>query len=140
MRNIQFVLICCYLLFACKSKVINQTIEKKRQGLWIEKYTIDSAKYKSIGSYSNDDPVKRWRYYLDGKIIKKEKYKGNNCITKFYHQNGRRQSKGKTFLDTSTKYAHWYYDGSWNYYDDHGKLILKREYDNGKLLSETTIK
>jgi antitoxin component YwqK of YwqJK toxin-antitoxin module len=124
------------MLFSCKSKPINQTIAKKREGLWIEKYSIDSANYKSIGKYHKDDPIKKWRYYLDGKIIKKEKYTQNDCITKFYHKNGKIQSRGKTKLDTSAKYAHWFYNGKWNYYNDKGKLIKMRNYDNGELISE----
>ncbi|NGY38964.1 hypothetical protein FQU23_015800 [Flavobacterium sp. XN-5] len=127
-------------MFSCKSKLLNQTVERKREGIWIEKYSIDSAQYKSIGKYRNDDPIKKWRYYLDGKIIKREKHKGNSSFTRFYHQNGKIQSQGKTVLDTCTKYAHWYYSGSWNFYNTNGKMIMKRNYDKGKLVSETIFK
>lgn len=127
-------------MFSCKSKLLNQTVERKREGIWIEKYSIDSAQYKSIGKYRNDDPIKKWRYYLDGKIIKREKHKGNSSFTRFYHQNGKIQSQGKTVLDTCTKYAHWYYSGSWNFYNTNGKMIMKRNYDKGKLVSETILK
>lgn len=127
-------------MFSCKSKLLNQTVERKREGIWIEKYSMDSAQYKSIGKYRNDDPIKKWRYYLDGKIIKREKHKGNGSFTRFYHQNGKIQSQGKTVLDTCTKYAHWYYSGSWNFYNTNGKMIMKRNYDKGKLVSETILK
>jgi antitoxin component YwqK of YwqJK toxin-antitoxin module len=136
MRYTIISLLCISMLFSCKSKPINRTIAKKREGLWIEKYSIDSANYKSIGKYHKDDPIKKWRYYLDGKIIKKEKYTGNDCITKFYHKNGKIQSIGRTKLDTSSKYCHWFYTGKWNYYNEKGKLTTKRYYDNGELKSE----
>ncbi|MEZ7504208.1 hypothetical protein [Flavobacterium sp. Arc2] len=134
MKKLIIILSCLILsLFSCKT---NQKINKKREGLWIEQYSLDSLHYKSVGKYKNDDPIKKWRYYLDGKIIKKEKYKGNACYTKFYHKNGKTQSRGKTVLDTSTKYAHWFYSGNWEFYNDKGKLIIKRNYNNGKLASE----
>ena len=136
MRKLIIILICVLSLFSCKTGHVNQTIAKKREGLWIEKYSLDSAHYKSIGKYKNDDPIKKWRYYLDGKIIKREKYKGNTCSTRFYHENGKLQSEGKTRLDTSAKYAHWFYTGNWNFYDDKGKLLVVRKYDDGELLSE----
>lgn len=127
-------------LISCGPKLTNQKINKKREGLWIEQYSQDSSHYKAIGKYRNDDPIKKWRYYLDGKIIKKEKHKGNSCFTRFYHKNGKIQSQGKTTLDLSKKYAHWFYSGNWNFYDDKGKLIMKRDYDKGKLVSETILK
>ncbi|MEZ7500196.1 hypothetical protein QO200_15785 [Flavobacterium sp. Arc3] len=137
MKKLIIILSCLILsLFSCKT---NQKINKKREGLWIEQYSLDSLHYKSVGKYKNDDPIKKWRYYLDGKIIKKEKYKGNACYTKFYHENGKTQSRGKTVLDTSTKYAHWFYSGNWEFYNDKGKLIIKRNYNNGKLTSETIL-
>ncbi|MBU0940954.1 MAG: hypothetical protein KKD36_05945 [Bacteroidetes bacterium] len=129
----------CFLLFAivsCKPKLTNQKVNKKREGLWTEKYSLDSSNYKSIGQYKNDEPIKKWRYYLDGKIIKKEKYKASFCKTKLYHENGSLQSRGNTVLDTSGKYPHWYYDGQWKTYNKKGKLISRRTYREGQLLTE----
>jgi len=141
MKNLIIIISCLILsLFSCKPKQTNQKINKKREGLWVEQYTLDSAHYKSVGKYENNDPVKKWRYYLDGKIIKKERRKGNTCCAKFYHKNGKIQSRGLIVLDTSTKYAHWYYSGNWKFYNDKGKLLIKRNYYNGKLVSETILK
>lgn len=136
MRKLISLFFYTFILFSCKTKNTNQTIVKKREGLWIEKYSIDSANYKSVGKYYKDDPIKKWRYYLDGKIIQKEKYKKNDCITRFYHENGKLRSKGRTRLDTSSKYAHWFYTGKWDYYNEKGKLIKMRNYNNGELISE----
>jgi hypothetical protein len=42
-------------LFSCKPKLIKK--KQKREGLWIEQYSLDSAHYKSVGKYKND-PIK----------------------------------------------------------------------------------
>jgi antitoxin component YwqK of YwqJK toxin-antitoxin module len=48
--------------------------------------------------------------------------------------------RGTTVLDTSTRYAHWFYSGNWKFYDNKGKLIIERNYQSGKLASETILK
>lgn len=136
MRNLIISLICIFSLFSCKTKSINQTVERKREGLWIEKYSHDSAHYRSVGKYKNDDPIKRWRYSLDGKIIKREKYKGNICYTKFYHENGKIRAKGATKIEDDKKQLHWYYSGTWKYYDNKSNLTTTRQYHKGDLISE----
>lgn len=133
MRHIYILLVVALAVVSCKT---NQTKNKLREGRWVEHYTQDSAKYKSIGTYRKGDPIKKWRYYLDGKVIKREKYKGTICKTVIYHQNGQIQSKGISKIDTTEKYAHWYYSGKWLYYNENGKLTTIRTYDNGELLSD----
>ncbi|MDD2674130.1 MAG: hypothetical protein PHF81_04565 [Flavobacterium sp.] len=91
---------------------------KRREGLWIEEYTQDSSHYKSIGKYRKGDPIKKWNYYLNGKI----------------------KSKGKTKMETSDKYAHWFYFGDWNFFNEDGKLITIKKYNNGESFSEIEIK
>jgi antitoxin component YwqK of YwqJK toxin-antitoxin module len=136
MRNLIISISILFLLLACKAKSINQKVNKEREGLWIEKYTQDSSQYKSIGKYHKGDPVKRWKYYLNGKIIMREKYKDDYCIRTKYHQNGKIESKGKTRFDNDSKYAHWFYNGDWKFFDERGKAILIKKYENGKLISE----
>jgi antitoxin component YwqK of YwqJK toxin-antitoxin module len=136
MKNI-FIALCLTLsLIGCRTASINQKVNKKREGLWIENYAVESAKYKSVGKYKNDDPVKKWRYYLNGKIIKKEKYKHNICKTTNYHENGKIQSKGLTKTTTDNIEIHWFYDGIWKFYDEKGNLIITKKYNNGELLTE----
>ena len=67
-------------------------------GKWIEEYTLDTIQYKSIGRYKEGEPVKKWKYYANGKIIKKETYKKEYCKVRFYHPNGALQAKGITKL------------------------------------------
>jgi antitoxin component YwqK of YwqJK toxin-antitoxin module len=109
---------------------------KQRVGLWIEKYSLDSLHYKSVGKYRKGDPVRRWRYYLNNKIIKREKYKRNTSITRFYHENGEIRSTGKSKLETSDKNLHWFYFGDWKYFNEEGKLVKISKYGNGELISE----
>ena len=140
MKPFSILLLAMICLSSCKSKPTNQIVNKKREGIWIEKYAIDSAQYQSIGNYKHDDPTKKWKYYLNGEIIKKERYHKKYCQTKTFHQNGMIQAKGKTRLDQNGKEMHWYYSGNWKYYDDQGKLITIRQYNNGELISEKKTK
>ena len=69
-------------------------LHKKREGLWTEQYAVDSANYRSIGYYKNDNPIKTWKHYLNDRLIKKEKYKKEHCKTKLYHK--RPSSQGRS--------------------------------------------
>lgn len=139
-KNSSLLIFLLLTIFSCKTPLINQKVNKKKEGFWIEKYTQDSDNYKSIGRYKKDDPVKKWNYFLNEKLIKKEKYKNNICYTRIYYENGKIQSKGISVLDNSSKYMHWYYHGKWKFYTDQGKLIAIKQYDKGNLISEKTIK
>ncbi|MDI5888981.1 hypothetical protein [Flavobacterium yafengii] len=43
-------------------------------------------------------------------------------------------------METSDKYAHWFYFGDWNFFNEDGKLITIKKYNNGESLSEIEIK
>jgi len=139
MKHVLITLILTLTLIGCKTPPINQKVNKEREGLWKEEYTQDGSQYKSIGKYHKGDPIKRWRYYLDNKIIMREKYKDDYCIRTRYHQNGKVQSKGKTKLVITGTNAHWFYSGDWKYYDEKGKLISINKYKNGELVSEIKV-
>ena len=137
MKYLFITLFISLTLIGCRTAPINQMVNKEREGLWIEKYAQDSSKYKSIGKYHKGDPIKKWRYYLNNKIIMKEKYKDDYCIRTRYHQNGKIESIGKTYLKTEGKTPHWFYSGDWEYFDEKGNPISIKKYENGKLVSET---
>jgi hypothetical protein len=139
MRSCSSIIVVLFLLLSCKTKPINQKVNKEREGFWVEEYSEDSLKYKSKGKYHKGDPIKKWSYFLNGKIIMKEKYKGDYCIRTRYHQNGRIESKGKTKLNNDEKYAHWFYTGDWKFYNEKGKPTLLKKYNNGELISETNL-
>ncbi|MFH6965657.1 hypothetical protein [Flavobacterium sp. FlaQc-28] len=140
MKNLFLLLLCGSLLLGCKSKPINQKIDKKKEGVWIDDYVQDNVRYKSYEYYKHDVPVKKWKSYIDGKIYKTEKYKNGICILRVYYENGKLESKGKTKLEFDGALAHWFYFGEWKFYSDNGKLKEIRNYDNGKLISEQKIK
>ena len=132
----KFTLLFIGMLIFCSCKTTNQTVNNEREGIWIEEYAIDSAHYKSTGTYKKGDPVKKWRYYLNGKLTKKERYHKMYCKTKFFNENRKTRAKGITRLDEDPKAIHWYYSGIWKHYDSGGKLTITRNYDRGELISE----
>ena len=139
MRNLFISLFLIVILVGCKTTPINQKVNKKRIGFWIEECKIDSTSYKSAGKYKNGDPIKKWCYYTNNVIYKKEIYRNNKCITTNYYPNGTIQSKGKTSLIMEDSNAHWFYYGNWKYYDENGKLTSIKKYENGKFISETKL-
>ncbi|MFH7003651.1 toxin-antitoxin system YwqK family antitoxin [Flavobacterium bizetiae] len=139
MKNLLLLFFCGIMLLSCKSKPINQKIDKKKEGLWIDNYQQDSITYKSLEYYKSDQPIKKWKSYINGKIYKTEKYKNGVCIVKYYYENGKLQSKGKTKIEVDAVETHWFYFGVWKFYSDKGKLTEVRKYNNGNLISEQEI-
>ncbi|TPG32599.1 hypothetical protein [Flavobacterium pectinovorum] len=139
MKKLFLLLFCGILLLGCKSKLVNQKIDHKREGVWIDDYTEDGMNIKSYEYYKHDKPVKKWKTYNQGKIYKTEKYKNGICIVKYYYENGKLQSKGKTRVEVDSVETHWFYFGQWKFYSDKGKLTEIKQYDNGKLISEQEI-
>ena len=139
MRQIFILLFCGILLSGCKSKPINRMVDKKKEGVWIDNYEQDSIKYKSVENYKNDEPVKKWKSYINGKIYKTEKYKNGICTVRYYYENGKLQSKGKTKIEVNAVETHWFYFGDWKFYSDKGKLTEIKKYNNGDLISEKAI-
>ncbi|OUL60043.1 hypothetical protein [Flavobacterium sp. AJR] len=135
----RYILLLIYitLLSGCKSNPINQKIDKKKEGVWIDIYTQDSVTYKSFEYYRKDEPVKKWKSYVNNTLYKTEKYQGNSCKVKYYYPNGKLQSKGKTKLEKNQEQIHWFYYNDWKYYDTAGKLIEIKKYSNRKLTSTT---
>jgi len=139
MKNLLLLFFCGIMLLSCKSKPINQKIDKKKEGLWVDNYEQDSTTYKSFEYYKNDQPVKKWKSYINGKIYKTEKYKNGICIVRYYYENGKLQSKGKTKIEVNAVETHWFYFGDWKFYSDKGKLTEIKKYNNGDLISEKAI-
>jgi antitoxin component YwqK of YwqJK toxin-antitoxin module len=136
MKNLFLILFLSIIIFGCKTISVNQKVNKKREGLWIEQYAIDSTQYKSVGKYKNGDPTKKWLYYINNTINKKEIYRKNRCTITYYNVNGTIQSKGKTKLIVTGSETHWFYYGDWKYFDEKGNLISTRKYENGEFVSE----
>ncbi len=106
----------------------------------MDDYTQDNVRYKSFEYYKHDEPVKKWKSYIGGKIYKTEKYKNGVSTVKYYYENGKVQSTGKTKMESNSKETHWFYFGDWKFYSDKGKLTEIKKYNNGELISEQKIK
>ncbi|TDW49874.1 hypothetical protein EV144_102300 [Flavobacterium sp. 270] len=128
-----------FSFFGCKTASVNQKIDHKKEGKWVDVYVQDSVEYKSIEYYKNDQPVKKWKTFINGKIYKTEKYKNGICIVKNYFENGKIESKGNTKLEVNDSISHWFYFGNWKFYSDKGKLTELKKYKNGELISEQKI-
>lgn len=131
LKNLVLVLFCGLMFLSCKSRLINQKIDKKKEGVWIDTYSQDGTEYKSYEYYKNDFPIKKWKTYINSKIYKTEKYKKGICIVKSYYENGK--------LESNSVETHWFYFGEWKFYSDKGKLKNIKNYDKGELISEHTI-
>ncbi|WP_289664528.1 hypothetical protein [Flavobacterium panacagri] len=138
-RKILFTIILLSVI-GCKSTLINQKIDKKKEGKWVEVYVQDSIEYKSVEFYKNNQPVRKWKTFINGKLYKSEKYKKGICVVKSYYENGKLESKGKTKLEVNETESHWFYFGEWKFYSEKGKLFQIRKYEKGELISENQIK
>ncbi|WP_136667420.1 hypothetical protein [Flavobacterium sp. H122] len=118
---------------SCKT---NRTIDGKRHGIWTTIVTLDSVNnkliYKNREVYKMDVPVRTWKYYIDGKLTRKEKYKKDStAIVTHYYENGKVEKKGKTKTQISEKESHWFYDGPWIFFDKTGKQTKTVHYMYG---------
>ncbi|MDI9308629.1 MAG: hypothetical protein QM535_00325 [Limnohabitans sp.] len=142
MKKYPFILIAILgllLILSCSEK-INQRINKKKEGKWVQIDTIGTKTYKVVGFYKNNIETKTWRYYLDNKIEKKEKYKNNVCFVRYYYPDGKLMKKGQTKSELEDNLVHWYYFGKWYHYDSNKKLTRINVYEKGKVIDSTIIK
>jgi antitoxin component YwqK of YwqJK toxin-antitoxin module len=137
-RNLVIIII-LFSFFGCKPEQINQKVDKKREGKWVDVYVQDNVEYKSIEYYKKGESIKKWKTYINRKIYKTEKYKNGICVVKSYYENGKLESKGNTKLEVNEKETHWFYYGDWKFYSDKGKLTQIKKYDRGELISEEKI-
>ncbi len=121
---------------ACKT---NQKINKVREGYWIEKYQLGKDEYKSTGTYKKGNPIRKWKYLKNDTVYQKEKYRKNICKTIYFHKNGKVMQRGQSKIEFSNGEIHWFYFGKWFYYDENEKLIKIKNYENGKVISETDL-
>ena len=134
MNRILFSLIVMLLTFvSCKT---NRTINRKKQGIWIESVNLENITYQSKGRFKNNEETGKWQYFENGKKLRKEIYKKNYTIKTLYHPNGKIASKGRTKTNSDSKMLHWFYDGIWKFYNEKGQLIRIKIYQNSDLISD----
>lgn len=129
-KNKILLLAICTLLLNCKT---NQRVDGKQHGVWITQFPLDSLNnkmlYKSKEVFNMGMPIKTWKYFMDGKITRKEKYnKDLSAWVTFYQENGKIEKKGKTKIQISDKEIHWFYDGPWVFFNQKGEPVKKVHY------------
>ena len=132
MKNTILLFIFSVLLLS--SCGVNRARNNVKVGKWVTIDTLNSDVYKNIEYYKKGQPVRKWRNYKNETLVKSEKYKGNTSTIKFYNEAKKVIATGKSKLDETNEFAHWYYDGDWFYYDDSGKLIQTKSYYNGVMM------
>jgi antitoxin component YwqK of YwqJK toxin-antitoxin module len=105
----------------------------------IEQYSLTVHIINQSGNIKMTTLLKKWCYYLDGKIIKKRSTQEIHVTPNFIIKTENTVPRDNSFRHQH-KYAHWFYSGNWKFYDNKGKLIIERNYQSGKLASETILK
>ena len=134
MKSILLKIVLLLFLFTINSCKVNQTRDKVKIGRWVYSDTVNNVSYKTTGKYKNGIEKRRWLYYANNKIIKKENYKKDICNVINYHPNGKIASTGKTKLLIKDDLAHWFYFDEWLFYDEKGNYMETRTYNNGELM------
>lgn len=111
------ILIFVFLLVSCK---INQTKDGVPIGKWV--YISGSKNDRMLvkGKYDKFGREKGiWKYYTNDTLFRREIYFYPYSVDILYHKNGLVKELGKAY--TSVKI--WTKVGTWNKYNENGKLI-----------------
>ncbi len=117
----------------------NRTVAGVKQGFWKQKDTLNGIAYESKGRYRDGLPKGKWVYKTNGKLSKKEKYKGEDCFVQFFGTTGKLERSGNAKLAVEGKDLHWFYFGDWLTYDVFGRVIFVDTYYRGELVGEKEI-
>lgn len=126
------LLILFIALFVTTSFLGQGDINKKdskgrKQGEWVTYYE-NSTNIKYVGTFKDDIPVGKFKfYYPDGglKGINEYRNNGKDSYAVMYHPNKKVMSFGK-YVDKKK-------DSTWVYYDEDENLSLTENYTNGEL-------
>lgn len=129
------LLVFALLLTSCS----NRTVNGLRQGYWKETDTINGVVHTSQGRYRDGLPVRTWKYKADGKLVKREKYKGEDCFVEHLDINRKVTRSGMAKLSAGGNNLHWYYTGDWTTFDLFGRPIFVDTYYRGELVGEKEI-
>lgn len=127
------------LLIVASSCKTNRTVNHERVGKWVYKDTVNGILYKSKGKYKKSREIKTWRYFENGKLVKTEKYSDTICHIKTYDSKGRLSATGKSIIVDKGDETHWFLTGDWIFFDENGRIIGIKKYENGELISEIEI-
>ena len=123
------------IVLLCLGCGVNRTFNGEREGLWIAKYNLNGTAYKSRGRYKNGFERRTWKYFENGKLVKKEVYRDSICNVTYY-RNRKKTLEGQTKIRYEGQDLHWFYCGNWTAYDSLGKPTTIRRYEKGQLIEE----
>lgn len=87
------------------------------------------------GRFRNGNVVGRaWYYTMEGKLERKEISRFNKLKTTFYYPDHTVRLKGNARLESNAEKAHYYFYGTWKYFDEEGKLLKYCYYEKGRLI------
>lgn len=118
-----------FLFILCSFLSGAQTVDAqgRKQGYWKKK--DDKGKLIYEGSFKDNIPVGRFRYYyqlVDSvRAIMDFKNEGKMAYARLFHINGKRMGEGK-YINKEMK------DSTWTFYDQAGVLLSKENYKAGK--------
>ncbi len=130
MKFITYLLV-LIIVISCKT---NQRINNLKEGRWKYQNIVQIDTFDYIEKYHRGNEIKKWKTYRNKKIYKTEKFKNGICFVTNYYPNGAIMSQGKTKSELNNNLLHWFYFGDWNYFDESGKLIQTKKYENGNLI------
>lgn len=128
------------VLVSCKNVVKTNQYTKdsygimRKNGVWIEKVSSDIGDLQEKGKYKNGNKIGLWKTTFQRKIYQKEKFKKQGSVVRIYHENGKIAKKGQTKTELSNNSIHWFYTGVWKFYNEKGKLIYTKTYNNGSVV------
>jgi antitoxin component YwqK of YwqJK toxin-antitoxin module len=113
---------------------------KQRNGLWVEEYSSDIGKLQGKGRYKNGEKVGLWVITFQDKVYQKERFKKYTSKVKVFNQNGELREKGQTKTLVNDNSSHWFYYGTWKYYDENGKHIYSKVYKDETHIDSIAVK
>lgn len=136
MKKSSFILIIILASVSLFSQKLNQYNKKgERTGKWLT-YS-DAAKTKKLfeGRYRKGNSVGKCSYYnLDGNLERIEKKRFRKIRTYIYRTDGTLSHDGKARIENLPDKIHYYFYGTWKYYDTTGKLFKYGYYNKGILV------
>jgi hypothetical protein len=136
MKAASFILFFILTSVALFSQKLNQYNKKgERTGRWLT-YS-DPAKTKKLfeGRYKKGNSVGICSYYnLEGNLERIERKRFRRIKTSIYRTDGTLSHEGKARIDNLPEKIHYYFYGTWKYYDTTGKLYKYGYYEKGILV------
>ena len=122
----------------CSSISFSQKNRLNKHGQRTGKWIVYSDSTKTIKStearYRKGKNVGKSYYYTNGILERKEINRFKKLKTTIYYPNGKKNLTGQARIEDLPDKIHYYFYGTWKYYDEEGKLIKYGYFEKGKLV------